>query len=327
MTVSILFILLGLGILVAGGELLVRGATGLAEALGVSPLLIGLVLVGFGTSTPELATSLIAAFKGSPGIAVGNVVGSNISNILLILGMTAAILPVFCDRRGFRRDGSALAVASFAFLAAALYEEIGRTTGAIFLCALAGYIVTAYRQERRKPDQPDRRATPGRPGEYLAAAARKAMTKEIALNIALFVGGLGLTFGGAHFLVTGSIEIATAAGISDTIIGLTVVAVGTSLPELVASVAAALRGRTDMAFGNIVGSNIYNTLGILGTTALIHPVAIPAEIAAFDIWAMLGATALLFVFTVTGWVIRRWEGIVMLCLYAAYTGFLAWIAA
>lgn len=325
MTVSILFILLGLGILVAGGEILVRGATGLAGALGVSPLLIGLVLVGFGTSTPELATSLIAAFKGSPGIAVGNVVGSNISNILLILGVTAAILPVFCDRRGFRRDGAALAAASFVFLAAALYGEIGRTAGLAFLCGLAFYIVTVYRQERRKPEQPERRAAQGKP-EELAAAARKAAARAIAINAAMFVAGLGLTFGGAHFLVTGSIDIARSAGISDTIIGLTVVAVGTSLPELVASVMAARRGRTDMAFGNIVGSNIYNTLGILGTTAVVHPVAIPPEIAAFDIWAMLGATALLFVFTMTGWVIRRWEGVVMLCLYAAYSGFLAWSA-
>lgn len=314
-------ILGGLVLLVAGGELLVRGAVRLANLFHVSPLLIGLVLVGFATSTPELVTSLIAAFENSPGIAVGNVVGSNIANILLILGMTASISVIPIDRLAFRRDGLALALATLAMLAVVLSGEMGRLAGAGFLLALAGYIGLVYRQEKgqgRPVSVPDVGADP--------IPAGKPFWQVFAFDFLIFAGGLGLTLLGAQYLVRGSITFASHLGISDTVIGLTVVAVGTSMPELIASVMAAIRGQAAMSFGNIIGSNIYNILGIVGGTALLHPLMVPPEIAALDIWVMLAAMASLFVFTITGWTIHRWEGIVMLGLYASYTGWLVYTA-
>jgi len=314
---SYLLIAAGLVCLVLGGEALVRGAVRLAQRFGVSPLLIGLTLVGFGTSTPELLTSLTAAFADAPGVAVGNVVGSNIANILLILGVTATIAAVPTAREALWRDGSALALASFACLAVVLWGEAGRLAGVGLLALLAGYLAYTIRRERVTPD---------------AAAALHAGEATLAgpapnapwLSGLLAAGGLALTLLGAQLLVTGAIDLAAAAGLSETLIGLTVVAVGTSLPELTASLIAALRRQGDLALGNIIGSNLFNILGILGVTALVHPIPVPAEIAALDIWVMLGATTAMLVFALTGARIARWEGAVLL---AGYAGYLAWLAA
>ncbi|MEQ8603146.1 MAG: calcium/sodium antiporter [Marivibrio sp.] len=314
---SYLLIALGLVCLVAGGEALVRGAVQAARRLGVSPLLIGLTLVGFGTSTPELLTSLTAALQDAPGVAVGNVVGSNIANILLILGGTAAIAAIPTAREALWRDGAALTIASLACLAVVLWGEAGRLAGVGLLALLAGYLVYTIRRERRAPD---------------AAAALHAGEAELAgpapqnlwLAGALAAGGLLLTLLGARLLVTGAIDLAAAAGLSETLIGLTVVAIGTSLPELTASLIAALRRQGDLALGNILGSNIFNILGILGVTALVHPISVPAEIATLDIWVMLGATAAMLVFALSGARLSRWEGAT---LFAGYIGYLAWLAA
>ncbi len=313
---TILFLLLGLVLLVAGGELLVRGAVQLAQKFRISPLLIGLTLVGFGTSTPELVTSLQAAFSGSPGIAVGNVVGSNIANILLILGISAIIFPIVIARATFRRDGIVLAAATAMCLGAVLLGQLTPLLGIVFVAALAGYIYFAFRQERQSNAASDAAAGMTR-ADFPAPSPAL-----IALDLLFVAGGLALTIFGARFLVSSAIDIARLFSVSETIIGLTIVAVGTSLPELVTSVMAALRKHGDIAFGNIVGSNIYNILGILGVTAIIKPIPVPPQIASFDIWVMIAATALMFVTATSRWKISRLEGGVML---AAYAGYCVWL--
>lgn len=307
----------GLVVLTLGAEILIRGATALARRFGVSDLLIGLTLVGFGTSTPELVSSVQAALIGSPGVAVGNVVGSNIANILLILGVSVLIAPFAVERKAFQRDGVVVLVATLAAIAVSMTGEFGRIAGLGFLAAIASYIVYAFVTERRAPDSPQAE-------HHIAeAAALPAGPKSVVLDIVLAIVGLGLLIIGAKFLVTGAINIAGKLGVSETIIGLTIVAIGTSLPELVTSVMAALRGKSGLALGNVIGSNIYNLFGILGVTALIRPVAAPAEIVAFDNWVMLGATLLMIFFAVSKDRLTRAEGGLMVALYVAYLGWLA----
>jgi cation:H+ antiporter len=306
-------------LLLVGGELLVRGAVASAKALGVSPLLIGLTLVGFGTSTPELVTSVTAALNGSAGIAVGNVVGSNIANILLILGLSAVIYPMAVNPKGFKRDAFMVMAAALACLAVVLYGRMGMMLGLAFIASLLAYVVFVYVQEKNAPDEAAVVA------EHRAEDARKG-PGSIALSLAMAIGGIAITIFGARFLVDGSIALAKDLGVSDTIIGLTIVAVGTSMPELVTSVMAAIRKHADVAYGNIVGSNIFNVLFILGTTAVIQPIDMPAQIAKFDIWVMLATTALLVYFARTGAKLQRWEGMVFVACYVAYTGYLISIA-
>ncbi|HRK95080.1 MAG TPA: calcium/sodium antiporter [Rhodospirillales bacterium] len=312
-------IVVGLVLLVVGAELLVRGSVTLARHLGVSPLLIGLTLVGFGTSTPELVASVTGALKDSPGIAVGNVIGSNLCNVLLILGTSALIYPLATTRRAFKRDGPVLLGASFILLAIAWHGSLSRPVGAIFVALLAGYIVYTYRTEKVHPNAS---------GALHSAEAEQVPVLSMSwpLAAAIAVGGIALLVLGAYLLVDGAIQIARGYGISETIIGLTVVAIGTSLPELATSAVAAFRREADVAIGNVVGSNIYNILGILGVTALVQPIAIPPEIMAVDIWVMLVATVVLVVFALTGLRINRWEGGVLLGGYVAYIAYLASLA-
>jgi len=313
---SIAFVAGGLVLLAIGGELLVRGAVGMASRLGISPLLAGLTIVGFGTSTPELATSAQAALAGSPGIAIGNVVGSNIANILLVLGASAVILPLAVDRAAFRRDSIAMGGSALLTAAAVMTGTIGAVAGVVLLASLVGYIWWAYRSESAAPCPEGQR--------HEAEALDRPVppdTGPVVLG-AMIVAGLAAAIFGAGWLVDGAIVLAGAAGVSETVIGLTVVAIGTSLPELIACVVAVLRGHADVALGNVVGSCIYNLCGILGITALIEPIAVPAEIAGFDIWVMLGVTALLLVQLRSGWRLSRVEGALLVALYAAYTTFL-----
>ena len=293
--------------LLLGGEAFVRGAVALATRLGLPPLVIGLTLVGFGTSLPELLTSLQAAWDGAPGIAVGNVVGSNTANVLLILGAAAVMSPIVVDARTFRRDGAVLMIASLATVAIVLSGEIGRAAGAVFVAALLGYVAVALVSGRREGA-----------GETVDAA-RMGLAPALGWTAA----GLAGVLLGARWLVAGAVDLAASLGVSEAVIGVTVVAVGTSLPELVTSVVAARRGESAVAFGNVVGSNVFNLLGILGITALTVPLRIPDEIAAFDIWVMLGAAAILVAAAVSGWRITRAEGAAMLALYA---GYLVWLA-
>jgi cation:H+ antiporter len=311
---TVLQLIAGLALLLLGGEILVKGSVAVAQRLGVSPMLIGLTLVGFGTSTPELVTSLQAAMIGAPGIAVGNVVGSNIANILLILGVATVILPMATTREAFWRDGSVLVAASLLLLGVVLSGSIARWAGICFLALLLAYTGYAYLSERR--------------GRSAAAALHAAEADEVAdlpprgigigAGIGLTIGGIAAVVVGASLLVDASLVIARAAGLSEAVIGLTLVAVGTSLPELVTSVMAAIRKHGDIAFGNIVGSNIFNILGIAGVTAAVTPITVPAEILQFDIWAMVATALLLVAFAMTGWRVNRWEGGAFLACYAAY---------
>lgn len=317
MGTDILFIAAGFAALIAGGEALVRGAVALAERFGIPPLVIGLTLVGFGTSTPELLTSLQAAFAGSPGIAIGNVVGSNTANILLILGTAALLAPMAVDRRGFLRDGSVLLLATAACIAVVLAGQVGRVAGAGLFAALLIYLGGTLWIERR-------RATPAADIYAHEAEALPHPGYSVPVALLFFAGGLAVTVLGARLLVSGAISLASELGVPEAVIGVTIVAVGTSLPELVTSVVAARKGQADVAFGNVIGSNIFNVLGILGVTALIHPLSVPPEIARLDIWVMLAATGLLVAAAVTGWRVTRGEGAV---LVAAYVAYLSWLAA
>ena len=310
----LMLIVLGLVALVGGAELLVRGSVSVARSLRVSPLIIGLTIVGFGTSTPELSASIGAALKGAPGIAVGNVVGSNIANILLILGIAALITPIATTKSAFVRDGSALVGASVILAVVCLFGVLDRAVGYAFVLLLIGYIYISFRQDRRGNG---------------AAVVHREQAEEIhhrpaaTWTAALFImGGLVGLIGGAWCLVDGAISAARAWEIPEAVIGLTIVAVGTSLPELTTSVVAGLRGHSDVAFGNIVGSNIFNILGILGVTAVITPLEIPSRIAGIDIWLMLGVTLVAVVFSITGWRVSRWEGFVLLCGYVGYMAIL-----
>ncbi len=313
MTQSLLLVAGGLVLLAIGGELLVRGAVGMAARLGISPLLAGLTIVGFGTSTPELATSVQAALAGSPGIAIGNVVGSNIANILFILGVSALILPLSVNPASFARDSLALGGSAVLCTGAVLTGMIGPLIGIVLIASLTGYIWWAYKSESAAP------CPEGERHEHEAADVSVPPSTGPLVLGAMILAGLAAAIFGAGWLVEGAVVLASAAGISESVIGLTVVAIGTSLPELIACVIAVLRKHEDVALGNVVGSNIYNICGILGITSLIQPMAVPAEIAAFDIWAMLGVTALLIVQLRSGWRLSRVEGALLLALYAGYT--------
>lgn len=311
-----LSVVAGLVILTLGADFLIRGATAIARRFGLSELLIGLTLVGFGTSTPELVSSVQAALLGSPGVAVGNVVGSNIANILLILGISALIAPIAIEPKSMRRDAIALSIATLLAVAVAMTGGYNRPAGAGFLAALVAYLALAYFAERAAPASPETRR------REAEAASLPQGPRPLLLDFLFCAAGLALLIGGAKLLVTGAISLAQDLGVSETIIGLTIVAVGTSLPELVTSALAAFRGKSALALGNVVGSNIYNILGILGATALVRPVAAPAEIVAFDNWVMVAATALMIWFAHTRHRIERWEGGLLVAGYAAYIGWL-----
>lgn len=309
----------GLILLTIGGEALVRGSVVIAERLNVPKLVIGLTLVGFGTSTPEMVTSINAALAGSPGIAIGNVVGSNICNILLILGLAAMISPMVAPWAHYRRDCLIMIGASLLFLALCFSGELTRLTGAVLFASLIAYLSLTFYLAQRDRD--------------LAASlsaidedAPHSTVKSLPLNLGIAVFGLILLVFGADLLVDGSIKLAQSFNISDAIIGLTIVAVGTSLPELVTSVMAAIRRHADVAIGNVVGSNIFNILSILGVTAMIQPIDVPPSILNVDIWVMIGAAVLLSVLIMARGRISRRVGIGMFAGYAAYVGYLVSIA-
>lgn len=312
---DIFWVVAGFIALIVGGDLLVRGAVAIALRLNISPMVIGLTLVGFGTSTPELVTSVQAALAGSPGIAIGNVVGSNITNILLILGVAALIHPLTISSAALYRDGSVLAAVSVLCLLVVMTGTLDRGVGAVLLFLLAAYLGLTLWWEKRTNDAAAR-VYEGE-AELLSLPAGSPVR-----DIVLLVAGLALTILGAKLLVTGAIGIAAKLGLSEAVIGLTVVAIGTSMPELITSVIAARKGQADVAVGNVIGSNIFNILGILGVTSLVLPLDVPEEIVRFDIWVMLVATIVLLGFARTGWRIARWEGFALFAAYIAYLGFL-----
>jgi len=304
-------IIVGFALLALGGEAVVRGAVGVARRLGVSELVIGLTLVGFGTSAPELLTSVNAALSGSPGIAIGNVVGSNISNVLLVFALVAIARPFTVEPRAVRRDGVLMALATM--LCAAIGAGLGgfgQWTGFAFVSLLIVYItVTLHIESRNSPSAALHKAE---------GSLHDPVPSRLFVSLFIAVAGIALLGFGADFLVQGAIALARLAGLSEAVIGLTIVAVGTSLPELVATLAAALKGRGAVAFGNIVGSNIYNILGILGLTAMIKPIAVPPDIVARDWTALIGSAVLLLIVAGREGRATRLEGVVLLACYALY---------
>jgi cation:H+ antiporter len=279
----------GLVLLIFGAEFMIRGAVSVAREAGISPHVIGLTVIAFGTSAPELFVSLKAAYHGSPGIAIGNVIGSNIANILLMIGTVGVICPFICVGRSLKRDCFVLLASTVVFIALAGNGIIERWHGAIMLACLASYLIYCYLDERRVSAASALHAQEADEFETVQGSKLKAWAYTVL--------GLFAVLMGANFLVTGAIDIAETLGVSETVIGITMVAIGTSMPELATTVVAAIRRHNDVALGNIIGSNIFNTLGILGTVSLVKPLPIPPEVLSVDLWVM-GAVTLVFVLAV-----------------------------
>lgn len=304
---DLLYVAGGLALLVFGGDALVKGAVNLALKLGIPALIVGLTVVAFGTSAPELIVSIQAALAGQAGIALGNVIGSNIANILLILGIPALITTIHSSQSDTARSYWVMIATSVLFIALAFTGVMTWWHGLILLAGLALMIGDNIRIARAHQSIAAE--------EVEGAVPHMEMWKIIAFIIAGLIG-LGL---GARFLVEGAVNIARSVGVSETVIGLTLVAIGTSLPELVTSVMAAIRKQADVAMGNVIGSNIFNILSILGITAVIAPMTVPAQLLTFDLWVMLGVAALLVPFAVMGRDITRAVGVGFVGLYVAYT--------
>lgn len=308
-----LYLLVGIGLLTVGGEALIRGALGAANRLGVSPLLSGLVIVGFGTSMPEMVVSIEAALGGQPDIAIGNVVGSNIANILLILGLCAVITPLAVSALALRRDALTVIAASLLFIVLAGSNNLTHMDAVVLLLSLLAYLVWVYWSEKFN-------AAPSAAIHQAEAGEVSLIPKSAGWSALAIAIGFVCLIAGSKVLLMGAVGIAHGLGVSEAVIGLTLVAVGTSLPELTISVIAALRRHADVAVGNILGSNIFNLLGILGVSALLQPLELRGRILAFDQWVMLGVAVLLLVFLYTGRRLSRIEGGILLIGYAAYIG-------
>jgi len=298
----------GLLLLFAGGEALVRGAASLALRLGLSPVAIGMTVVAFGTSTPELVVSLDAAFGGVPDIAVGNVVGSNIANVTLILGVAMLFGPARVVARTVLFDAPFVVVVSLLVILVLGDQQVSRAEGLLLVSGLALFTGATLYQGRRESGLVVQ--------EFEQAIETGA--PSVPVSVLLVVGGLsGLVVGGGLFLES-AVALARIVGLSEAVIGLTIVAVGTSLPELITSVLAASRGQGDIAVGNVLGSNVFNVLGILGTTAVVLPLE-PGGISPGTLWVMVGSAVAVALLAATGTRIRRWEGGVLLTFYVLYT--------
>lgn len=307
-----LYLVGGLVLLGVAGEYFVRSAITVAEKLNIPQLIIGLTIVAFGTSLPELMVSIQASLAGQPDIAIGNVVGSNIANVLLVLGAAAAISPFAADLGSLRGDGFVMIAASVLAVVLSQLDIIPVWVGFSLLGLLIIYSITVFRMQKAA----------GEAGEIADAADENAMPGGLLVNFILMVGTLIGVVIGAKILISGAVEIARIIGVSEAVIGLTMIAIGTSLPELVVSMIAAFRGHAAMAVGNVIGSNIFNILMILGATASIAPVSFPSEVASRDVWIMLGSSALVIYFMRSNIRMSRPEGIICLVLYCSYTAYL-----
>lgn len=315
---TILLFVLGLAALVLGAELLVQGASHLARAMGISPLVVGLTVVAFGTSSPELSVSTLAAWSGETGIAVGNVVGSNIFNVLFILGLAAIVTPLVVAQRLVRIEVPIMIGVSALFVIMAWDGDVSRGEGFVLTLGLCGYVAFQILEARRERD---RTVIDEYGGRYDGARRRSTLLVQVAAIAA----GLGLLVIGSKWLVDSAIVFAQWLGVSEVVIGLTVVAAGTSLPEVAASVLASVRGERDIAVGNVVGSSIFNLLGVAGIAALLAPDGLPVApgILTFDLPIMLAVAVACLPILFTGYAIERWEGVVFLGYYVAYTGYVA----
>ncbi len=303
----------GFLLLLGGAEVMVRGAVALARRFGISALVIGMTVVAFGTSAPELLVSLNAALSGAPGLAVGNVVGSNIANILLILGAAGLAAPIACGSTGLRRNGLILLAGTLIFSALSFRGVFDVWSGTVLLIAFSYFLWNSYKREVAGEG-----AAAGMAGE---AGESGTVPANLLVAVLMFLAGLAALLAGSELVVRGGVAAARLFGVSEAVIGLTVVAFGTSLPELVVSVVAACRGHTDVAIGNVVGSNLFNVLGVIGIVAVITPVTVEARVLNFDLWIMIGAMLLLLPFMVGGLrQIGRAPALAFLIMYIAYIG-------
>lgn len=315
-----LFLVLALGIftLALGAELLVRSASSLAALVGLSPLVIGLTVVAMGTGSPEVAVCVQAAFTGDADIALGNVVGSNIANILLILGASALITPLMVSRQLIRREVPLMIAVSLAVLVMGLDGSIGRGDGVLLVLGMAIYTTWAVRQGQREPD-----SVPSAAPESETGAPPRSLA-SIGLQCVLLIAGLSLLILGARWFSGAAVQLAVGWGGSQFVVGLTVVAVGTSLPELATTILAAFRGERDIAVGNVIGSNLFNLMGVLGATSVLssNSIDVPAAALRFDLPVMLAVAVACLPIFFTGQIVARWEGALFLGYYLAYTGYL-----
>jgi len=316
LTEALLLFGVGLALLIAGAELLVRGASRLASGLGVAPLVVGLTVVAWGTSAPELAVNIQSTVEGVPGVALGNVLGSNIFNVLFVLGLSAVVAPLVVARQIVRRDVPLMIAVSLLFLLLALDGEIERLDGTILLSGLAlytGWSIWMARRESAPATDDARRANPQSRRSHGSAP----------FNVLLILAGLGVLAFGSRWLVEGSVAVAVALGVGKLVVGLTIVAAGTSLPEAATSIVAGLRGERDIAVGNIIGSNIFNILGVLGVTAVIArpSISVPDAALRFDVPVMIAVAVACLPIAVTGHRIARWEGALFLAYYLAFLAY------
>ena len=320
------WVILGLAVLILSGDALVKGAVNLSLRLGIPALIVSLTIVAFGTSAPELIISINAVLEGAAGLAIGNVVGSNIANILLVLGVPAIVATLETGVHDTKKSYKFMVLASVLFVGLAFWGPFSWQSGLILLMALVFTLGDTLRDALRhsQPDASEARAQSDAAGPA-TTAQDKSLTEgdtmmawpQIALFLALGIIGLPL---GAHILVDSATQIAQQFGISDAVIGLTLVALGTSLPELATTVMAALRRQADVALGNVIGSNIFNLLAIMGLTSLVGPIPVDSGFLQFDLWVMLAASALLIPFVFFGWNITRIFGLGLTALYLLYVG-------
>ena len=313
---SILLVVVGLVVLVVGAEALVRGSSRLAVAVGISPLVVGLTVVAFGTSSPELAVGIQAALDGQTDLALGNVVGSNMFNVLGVLGVASLITIMIVRQTLVRRELPLVALVSAVVLLMALNGDISRIEGVALFLGVIVYTVWAIRTERSEPDDVV--------AEYEAETPETPSGgRAIALNVVIALTGLGLLVLGARWLVSGATDIATDLGMSELLIGVTIVAIGTSLPELATSVVAAVRGERDIAVGNVVGSNLFNLLAVLGASAALSANGVPVsdEGISFQLPALVVISVLCLGIFFTRLAVHRWEGAALLGLYVVYLAY------
>lgn len=307
-------VLIGLGLvfLIVGGDLLVRGASRLATILGIPPMIIGLTVVAFGTSTPELAVSINAALDGNSDISISNVVGSNIFNVLFILGVSSLIAPLVIHSQIIRREVPIMIGVSILFYIFSLGGLVSRTEGVILFVLIIAYTAWLVLQVIKKR------------GENVESVHKVEAKYSLVLPIVFIISGLGIVMIGSDWLVTGATKTAQMLGVTDAVIGLTIVAAGTSLPEVIASIMATIKGERDIAIANVIGSNIYNILAIIGLSGLIVPsgLTVNPSMLNFDYLVMIGVACLCLPFFKTGKQLSRWEGGIFLLLYIAYTSYL-----
>ena len=312
MLMDLLAVAGGLFVLLVGGDFMVRGAVALALRYGVSPLIVSLTIVAFGTSAPELLISVKSVLEGAPDIAFGNVVGSNIANVLLVLGVPALILPLTAPEGETRRTFIFMMVASVLLVILSFIRPLDSAEGLLLIVLLGLFLFDTFQFARKEQAAPD-------------DVAVEDATMELWKVLSFLIGGLVALPLGANLLVDGAVNIAADLGVSQALIGVTIVAIGTSLPELATTVMAAVRKETDVAIGNVIGSNLFNILAILGVASLFGQLPAPEIFLRFDLWVMLASAALLGPLVLWGWTLTRMAGVALLLAYAAYIGVLvAW---